>query len=163
MSYWEIYKFLKQQKQPMEVFCKKGVHKNFAIFTWKLNYSFNKEYWVTEQIKKKGYFRSKAEKINITTEFFIFVLVLVPIFIQTDHFDFLNQICPKRVAQKGYFYSKTERMDTTIEFCIFELVFVSKYTLNKQFWIFGQNFPRKGFSGLKQKMWKLPLNSTYSN
>ena len=48
-------------------------------------------------------------------------------------------------------------MDTTIEFLLFELVFVSNFTLNKQLWIFGQNLPRKGFSGLKQKKCKLPL------
>ena len=42
-------------------------------------------------------------------------------------------------------------MDTTIEFCVFEVVFVSNFTLDKQFWIFGQNLPKKGFSGLKQK------------
>ena len=35
MFSWEIYEFLKQQNQPPEVFCKKGVLKNFAIFTGK--------------------------------------------------------------------------------------------------------------------------------
>ena len=54
-------------------------------------------------------------------------------------------------------------MDTIIEFCVFELVFVSNFTVDKQLWIFGQNLPTKGFSGLKQKKWKLPLNSGYSN
>ena len=29
---WELTNFLKQQRQPPEVFCKKGVLKNFAIF-----------------------------------------------------------------------------------------------------------------------------------
>ena len=52
-------------------------------------------------------------------------------------------------------------MDTTIEFCIFELNVVLNFTLKKQFWIFGQNLPRKCFSDLKQKKWKLPSNSAY--
>ena len=44
-----------------------------------------------EQISKKRYFRSKAEKMNITTEFFIFKSA------QADNFDLLDQICPKGV------------------------------------------------------------------
>ena len=55
---------------------------------------------------------------------------------QTDHFNFLEQICPIRVAQKGHFQSKADKMDTTIESCLYELVFVSNFTLNKQFWVF---------------------------
>ena len=39
----------------------------------------------------------------------------------------------------------------TIELCVYELVFVSNFTLNKQFWIFGKNLPKKDFSGLKRK------------
>ena len=35
MLSWECTNFLKQQKQPPEVFRKKGVLKNFAIFTGK--------------------------------------------------------------------------------------------------------------------------------
>ena len=53
-------------------------------------------------------------------------------------------------------------MDTTIEFCAFELVFLSNFTLNN-FGFFRQNLPRKGFSGLKQKKGKLPLNSAFSD
>ena len=49
-----------------------------------------------------------------------------------------------KFAEKGsYFQPKTEKIDTTIEFCIFQLVFVSNFTLNKQFWIFGPNLPKK--------------------
>ena len=33
MFSWEFANFVKQQKQPPEVFRKKGVHKNFTIFT----------------------------------------------------------------------------------------------------------------------------------
>ena len=40
-----------------------------------------------------------------------------------------------------------DKMDTTIEFCIFELVFVPNFTLNKQFWIFGPNLPKKDIYG----------------
>ena len=35
MFSWECKYFLKPQKQPPEVFCRKGVLKNFAIFTKK--------------------------------------------------------------------------------------------------------------------------------
>ena len=35
MLSWECTNSLKQQKQPPEVFCKKGVLKNFTIFTRK--------------------------------------------------------------------------------------------------------------------------------
>ena len=47
---------------------------------------------------KKGYFQSKAEKLNITIEFCIFELVQEPNFsASTDIFYFLDQVCPKRV------------------------------------------------------------------
>ena len=69
-----------------------------------------------------------------------------------------------KFAKKGsYFQSKTDKIDTTIEFCIFELVFVSNFTLNKQFWIFGPNLPKKDIYGQKQKKWTSSLNSAYSN
>ena len=61
--------------------------------------------------------------------------------VETGNFDFLDKICLKRVA----------KMDTTIEFYIFELVFVSNSTLNKQFWIFRPNLPKKDIYGQKQK------------
>ena len=50
---------------------------------------------------------------------------------------------PNLPTKGSYFQSKTDKIDTTIEFCIFELVFVSNFTLNKQFWIFGPNLPKK--------------------
>ena len=69
-----------------------------------------------------------------------------------------------KFAKKGsYFQSKTDKIDTTIEFCIFELVFVSNFTLNKQFWIFGPNLPKKDIYVQNQKNWTSSLNSTYSN
>ena len=67
---------------------------------------------------KKGYFQSKPEKMNITTELFIFQLKLT-IFILWTKF-----------AQKGYFRSKKEKVNITIEFCTFELVFVPNFRLN---------------------------------
>ena len=69
-----------------------------------------------------------------------------------------------KFAKKGsYFQSKTDKIDTTIEFCIFELVFVSNFTLNKQFWIFGPNLPKKDIYGQKQKMSTSLLNFAYPN
>ena len=46
---------------------------------------------------QKGYFHSKAKKENSIIEFCIFELVLVTNSASTDNFDFLDQICPKRV------------------------------------------------------------------
>ena len=60
---------------------------------------------------------SKAEKVSSAIEFWIFELVLVPNFILTDNFDFLDCIFPKR-----YFQSRTEKVNITIEFGIFKLV-----------------------------------------
>ena len=116
-----------------------------------LNYSFNKNFELRNKFSKKGYFRSKTGDINITIDSSYLNQFLYKFSAQTDHFDFLDQVSPKRVVQKGCFQSKTDKMDTTIEFCVFELVFVSNFTLNKQLWIFGQNLPRKSFSRLKQK------------
>ena len=111
-------------------------------------------------IQKKVYFRSKRPKnehhywilhiqISLSTNFQL--KLTIAIFWTT-------------FAKRGsYFQSKTEKIDTTIEFCIFELVFVSNLTLNKQFWIFGPNFPKKDIYGQKQKKWTSSLNSAYSN
>ena len=64
---------------------------------------------------KKGYFQSKAEKLNIPIEFCIFELVQEPNFsASTDNFYFLDQVCPKRVF--SVFQSKTEKVNITIEF-----------------------------------------------
>ena len=60
-----------------------------------------------------------------------------------------------KFAQKGYFRSKTEKMSITIEFCMFTLVSVPNFSLNRWFWYFGQNLPKKGISGETEK-----LNST---
>ena len=58
-------------------------------------------------------------------------------------------ILPKKCS---YFQSKTDKIDTTIEFCIFELVFVSDVILNKQFWIFAPNLPKKDIMVKNRKL-----------
>ena len=58
------------------------------------------------------------EKMNITIEFCIFELVLVPNLSLDCQFSFFGPNLPKNV----YFRLKTEEMNTTIESCIFELV-----------------------------------------
>ena len=57
----------------------------------------------------------------------------------------------KFTPKGSYFLSKTDKTDTTIEFSICELVLVPNFTLNKQFWIFGSNVPKKNIYGQKQK------------
>ena len=51
---------------------------------------------------------------------------------ETDNFDFLDQVCPKKVFpdEKEYFWSKIEKVNITIEFCIFELVWVPNFRLD---------------------------------
>ena len=84
---------------------------------------------------------------------------LVPIFSLNWKFFFE----PNLLKKPSYFQSKTDKIDSTIEFCIFELVFALNFTLNKQFWIFGPNLPKKDIYGQKQKKWTLSLNSAYAN
>ena len=79
--------------------------------------------------------------MNITIEFFIFKLVLVPIF---SLYWQLRYFGPNFPTKGSYFQSKTDKIDTTIEFCIFELVFVSNFTLNN-FEFLDQICPRKIF------------------
>ena len=66
-----------------------------------------------------------------------------------------------KFAEKRHFQSKTDKMNNTTEYCMFELVFVSNFTLNKQFWIFGQNLPKKDIYAQKQKKWRSWLKSAY--
>ena len=58
-----------------------------------------------------------------------------------------------KFAQQRYLWSKTEKVNIIIEFGLFKLVFVAHFSLNRQFWSFGPDLPKKGFSGLKQKKW----------
>ena len=46
---------------------------------------------------KKGHFRSKIGNMNVTIEFWVFELVLVPISLWKYNLEFLDRICPKRV------------------------------------------------------------------
>ena len=111
--------------------------------------------------QKKVYFRSKAEKsehhywilhnwISLSTNFQFKLTIAI----------FFGARFPKKGS---YFQSKTDKIDTTIEFCIFELVFVWNFTLNKQFWIFGPNLPKKDIYVEIKKKWTSPLKSAYSN
>ena len=69
----------------------------------------------------------------------------------------------KKFVQKGYFWSKTEKENVTIQFCVFELVYVPNFSLNWQFWFYGQSMPKKRISDQKSKKGTSPLNSAYSN
>ena len=51
--------------------------------------------------------------------------------------------------------SKTEKVNITIKFYIFEIFLVPNFSLNWQFWIFGQNQPKKGISDLQKKKGKI--------
>ena len=79
--------------------------------------------------------------MNITIEFFIFKLVLVPIF---SLYWLLRYFGPHFPTKGSYFQSKTDKLNTTIEFCIFKLVFVSNFTL-KKFKFLDQIYQRKIF------------------
>ena len=110
--------------------------------------------------KKKEHVRLKREKVKITIDFFIFELVLVPIFNLNWQFWFFG---PSLSKKGNCFQSKTDKIDTIIEFCIFKLVFVSSFTLNKQFWICGPNLPMKDIYSQNQKKWTSSLNFAYSD
>ena len=62
--------------------------------------------------------RSKTKKVNITIEFYIFEIVMVPNFSLNDNFEFLDQINPK----KAFLIYKRKKMKTISEFYMFELV-----------------------------------------
>ena len=64
----------------------------------------------------------------------------------TENFDFLDQICPKRV-----FLTKVEKVNITIAFRIFKLLGVPNFTLNKRFWMLGPNLPKTWIFGQKRK------------
>ena len=46
---------------------------------------------------------------------------------------FFDQICPTK-----YLQSKTEKVTITNKFCIYELVLIPNFSLNWQFWFYGQ-------------------------
>ena len=79
-----------------------------------LNFSFNKQFWLLEQISKKSILLGENTKISVSTNFQLKLTIAT----------FWN-----KSAKKGsYFQSKTDKIYTTIECCIFELVFVSNLT-----------------------------------
>ena len=91
---------------------------------------------------RKGYFQSKKEKVNSTTEFHIFKLV----FSLKWQFYFFWANLSKKVFQ-----SKTEKVNITNEFWISKLVLLPNFSLNRKFWFFGPNLLKKGVSSRKQK------------
>ena len=113
-----------------------------------LNFSFNKQFLFLGQISKKSILPVENTKnehhwwilhsqINLSTNFQLKLTIA---------------IFRTKFAKNGsHFQSKTDKIDTTIEFCIFKLAFVSNFTLNKQFWIFGPNLPKKDIYCQKQK------------
>ena len=126
-----------------------------------LNFSFNKPFWFLEQISKKKYTSSRKHKKNEHHYWILHIRISVSTNFQLN---LTIAIFWTKFAEKGsYFQSKADKTDSTIEFCIFKLVFVSNFTLNKQFWIFGPNLPKKDIYGQKQKKWTSSLNSAYSN
>ena len=89
----------------------------FEIFELVLVLIFNfNNFDFLEQISQKRILSVKAEKINITTEFFLFELVQVP-----------------NLSKKVYFQFTTKKVSMTIEFCIFKLVWVPNFSLNCDF------------------------------
>ena len=106
-------------------------------------------FW-TKFSKKGSHFLSKTEKIDITIEFCICEVVFVSIkfyFEQT----ILNYWT--KFAQERYLWSKTEKVNIIIEFHLLKLVLVPNFNLNRQFWFFWPDLPKKSFSALKQKKW----------
>ena len=71
-------------------------------------------------------------------------------------FDFLDQICPKRVCLVENRKSQHHHLILNIRISL-----GTKFHF-KQSWILGPNL-LKGISGRKQKKWTPPLNSAYSN
>ena len=53
-------------------------------------------FW-TKFAKKRSYFQSKINKIDITTEFCIFKLVFHQVSLWTNNFKFFDQICPRKI------------------------------------------------------------------
>ena len=115
------------------------------------------------------------KKVDISILFFIFEIVYVPSF----SLNWQLWIFQSNLSKKGnsnqkrkqiwnkfpqiYFSFTTEERSIMIEFSILELFKTLHFTLNKQFWHLGPNFPKMGMSNLKQKIWTPPLTSTYLN
>ena len=105
-------------------------------------------------LKKGNYFHSKTDKIYATIEFCVFELVFLSNF-TLNNFEFLDQICPRRI-----FMVKNRKSEHHHWIVHIRISFGSKFSLNWQLW---RGLRKKGFYDLKQKKWTLPLNSAYSN
>ena len=130
------------------------------------------------QFFQKGYFRSKAEKINIIIEIHIFEEVQIPnftlnkqILIHGPKSEHHHQIQRTRIILAAkfqlkiglkYFQSKTENIKITIEFRIFDLDSVLIFQLLQAISILGPNLSKNGISRLKQEKGTSPSNSAYS-
>ena len=101
---------------------------------------------------------SKAEKVSSTIEFCIFELVLLPNFILTDNFDFLDCICPKKV-----FPVLNRKSDNHYRILFIGISLVTKIKLKLTILNFWTKFSQKGISSLKQKKLTSLLSSVYSN
>ena len=138
---------------------------------------------VLDQIFPKRYFPSRNEKVTIIIELRIFKLAFVPNFCliwkfwffwpdlqfyifrlvwceisaQTDNFDFLDQIFPKR-----YFRSKTEKVNSIAEFFIFKLV-CAKLQLKMTIFFLDQIYPKWYFQSKTEKLNIISEFYIYSN
>ena len=74
---------------------------------------------------KRVFFRSKTEKVNTTTEFYMLKLARVLNLSLNWQFWFL-----------GISSQKTEKVNITIEFCMFELFKVLNFNLDRNFFFF---------------------------
>ena len=100
--------------------------------------NFLKSLFLVENTKNEHHYWILLIQISLSTNFQLKLTIVI--------------FWTKFSLKSGYFQSKTDKIDATIEFFIFELVFVSNFTLNKQFWIFTSNFPKKDVNGQKLKI-----------
>ena len=57
-----------------------------------------------------------------------------------------------KFAEKEHFWSIKKKVNTATELCIIELVKVSSFTLNRKYWQFRPNLPKKGVPTWKRKI-----------
>ena len=67
----------------------------------------------------------------------------------TNNFEFLDQICPRKI-----FMVKNRKIEHHHWIPHIQIsLLVPNFCFNWQFWFFWPDLPKKGFSGLKQKKW----------
>ena len=98
----------------------------------------------------KGFFQSKMENIGISVGI-KFQLTPIILFFWT------------KFAQKGYFLIKNTKSESHLWIQNIGICLVIKFQVKWQFWFFGLNWPKRSISGLKQKYWTSPLNSSCLN